>query len=157
MSAAAPRVSPAKPPRLVLRAPVAAEEDTQAAVARALAMMLMPPAMWWAMPVGHIQLSAAQAARLSRIGLRRGLPDLMLLHGGRCYGIELKREGSGQLSKTRMVRRANGSLRELVGQADVFPRLEAAGMTIAVCTSVPEVLAQCRAWGLPVRRGVVAA
>jgi hypothetical protein len=136
--------------RLKLVAPAPDETETQASVCKALAMLLKPPAMWWAMPVGHIQLSAAQAARLSRIGLRRGLPDLMLLHGGRVYGVELKREG-GQLSQTRTVRTASGGLRELAGQADVFPRLEAAGMTIAVCSSVQEVLAQCRAWGLPLR------
>jgi hypothetical protein len=138
-------------PRLKFKAPPVAEEDLQAAVCKALAMLLKPPAMWWAMPIGHVQLSPAQAARLSRIGLKRGLPDLMLLHGGRLFGIELKRERGGRLSQTRTVRTRSGALRELVGQADVFPRLEAAGMTIAVCSSVADVLAECRAWGLPLR------
>jgi hypothetical protein len=49
------------------------------------------------------------------------------------------------------VRTKRGGWRELTGQEDVFPRLEDAGMTIAVCRSVPEVLAILRAWGVPMR------
>ena len=156
MSATLPGFAPAKPPRLVLRAPVAAETELHEAVASALDTLLMRPAQWGTYPAGSVPLPPQFAAKLQRMGLKRGWPDLLLFYRGRCFGIELKREGSGRLSQTRMVRRANGSLRVLDGQEEVFDRLGAAGMTIAVCTSVPEVVAQCRAWGLPVRGAVAA-
>jgi hypothetical protein len=42
-------------------------------------------------------------------------------------------------------------LRELAGQEDVFPRLEAAGMVIGVCHSVSEMLTFLAACGVPLR------
>lgn len=118
-------------------------------MAKALDILLLPPAVWFAMPVGHIKLTPAQAALLSRIGVKRGLPDLMVLYGG-IYGIELKR-GEGSLSRTRTVRTKRGALRILEGQLDVFPRLRRAGMKIEVCYSLDEVLAALRAWNIPIR------
>ncbi len=143
--------SPATKPRpFRLRAPVVAEDDLQASVADALNTLLLPPAMWFAMPVGHVELTAAQAARLSRIGVKRGLPDLLVVYNG-VFGIELKRVG-GRLSNTRIVRTRRGAPRILDGQADTFPRLIRAGMRIAICHSVDEVLAALRGWGVPTRR-----
>ena len=52
-----------------LRAPVVPEDDIQTTVAKALDVLLLPPAVWWAMPIGHVQLTGAQAAKLVRIGL----------------------------------------------------------------------------------------
>lgn len=101
------------------------------------------------MPVGHIKLTPAQAALLSRIGVKRGLPDLMVVYGG-IYGIELKR-GEGSLSRTRIVRTKRGALRVLEGQLEVFPRLRRAGMKIEVCYSLDEVLGALRAWNIPTR------
>ena len=43
------------------------------------------------------------------------------------------------------------ALRQLDGQVDVFPRLIRAGMQIAVCRSIPEVLAALAGWGVPTR------
>jgi hypothetical protein len=37
------------------------------------------------------------------------------------------------------------------GQADVFPRLQRAGMIIAICRSVDEVLWTLDGWGVPLR------
>ena len=139
-----------------LTAPVIAEDDLQASVADALDKLLLPPAMWFAMPVGHIKLTPAQAARLSRIGVKRGIPDILVLHR-RLIGIELKRRG-GRLSRTRVVRTRRGTLRELVGQEEVFPRLQEAGMVIGVCHSSGEVLTFLAACGVPLRlHGDVAA
>jgi hypothetical protein len=99
---------------------------------------------------GYSELNGAQVAKLSRMGVRRGWPDFLFVHGGHPYGIELKRPGA-RLSKTRSVRTKRGSLRILQGQADVHPRLIQAGMTIAICTSVETVLAQLASWGIPLR------
>jgi len=47
--------------------------------------------------------------------------------------------------------RTSAALRQLDGQVDVFPRLVGAGMQIAVCRSVNEVLAALAGWGIPTR------
>jgi hypothetical protein len=90
-------------------------------------------------------------ARLTRHGLKRGLPDIWILYSA-VYCIELKRRG-GSLSKTRVARTRRGSPRVLEGQEEVFPRLIETGAVeaIAVCTSVDEVLAQLARWGIPLR------
>jgi hypothetical protein len=49
------------------------------------------------------------------------------------------------------VRTRSGASRVLDGQVDVFPRLVAAGMLIAVCRSVDEVLATLATWQVPLR------
>jgi len=137
-----------------LTAPIPLERDIHEACADALDRLLMPPAEWWTYPAGATQLSPQQQARHSRIGLKRGLPDLMVLHGG-LYGIELKRQG-GKLSKTRLARTRRGSPRILVGQDEMFPRLIAAGMRdIAIAHSVEEMLAHLEVWGIPLRGRVV--
>jgi hypothetical protein len=91
-------------------------------------------------------------ARLTRHGLKRGLPDLWLFYR-KVYCIELKRRG-GALSKTRVDRTRRGTPRVLVGQEEIFPLLIATGAVeaIAVCASVNEVLAQLARWQIPLRR-----
>lgn len=130
---------------------MAPEADLHAAVAAALEVLLLPPAAWTTFPAGHMPLPAAYAAKLARLGLKRGIPDILLWHDGRCFGVELKRPG-GRLSRTKTRRTRSGALRVIEGQADVFPRLEAAGMKIATCDSVPAVLAALAGWGVPMRR-----
>lgn len=137
--------------RLRLAPPAVPEQQLHEAVARALQILLLPPVMWTCFPAGNVELPPAAAAKLARMGLQRGWPDLLILFGGRLYGIELKRAG-GQLSKSRTVRTRRGGLKYLDGQADVFPRLLAAGMTIAVCNSVDDVLAKLQQWNVPMRR-----
>ena len=138
------------PRRLRLTAPVPAEGEIQAAVASALDVLLLPPAVWTSFPAGHVPLPPVYAAKLARLGLKRGIPDLLIWHDGRSFGIELKRPGA-RLSRTRKVRTRRGGWRIVDGQADVFPRLQAAGMQIATCDSVPAVLTALAGWGVPVR------
>ena len=126
------------------------EDVLHASVADALDKLLLPPAQWTTFPAGSVPLPPRFAAKLARLGLKRGWPDIQIIHGGHIYGIELKRRG-GRLSRTRLVRTRRGTLRELAGQEDVFPRLEAAGMTLAVCTTLPQVLATLTAWDVPMR------
>ena len=132
-----------------LIAPVPLENDIHASVAAALDLLLMPPATWATYPAGHIQLPPQAAAKLTRVGLKRGWPDILILHQS-LYGIELKRPG-GKLSRTRIVRTRRGAPRILEGQTEVFPRLIAAGMEIATCESVDQVLTQLHAWNIPLR------
>jgi hypothetical protein len=143
------RRNPSRPFRLT--APATPERDIHEACAQALDRLLLPPALWFTYPAGAAQLSPQQQARYSRIGLKRGLPDLWILHRS-IYCIELKRRG-GTLSKTRVARTRRGSPRVLLGQTEMFPALIASGVrAIAVCHSVDEMLAQLAAWQIPMRR-----
>ena len=137
------------PARFKLRAPVIPEQDLHESVADALDKLLLPPAMWTCFPAGSVPLPPQFAAKLARMGLKRGWPDVLVLHR-RLIGIELKRRG-GRLSRTRVVRTRRGGLRELVGQEEVFPRLQEAGMVIGVCHSSGEVLTFLAACGVPLR------
>src|SRR6185436_17261239 len=98
-----------------------AENDLHESVASALDLLLLPPAMWTTFPAGAVPLPPQSAAKLARLGLKRGWPDVLVLHG-QLFGIELKRVG-GILSRTRIVRTRSGAARVLDGQVDVFPRL----------------------------------
>jgi hypothetical protein len=144
-------------PRFRLSPPEPREDEIHASCARALDLLLLPPAVWCCYPAGHLKLSSAEVARLSRLGLRRGLPDLLVFHNA-TWGIELKRHGMG-LSKTRMGRTARGAPKVLIGQDVMFPRLIASGgfAAIATCHSVQEMLDQLAAWDVPLRPGVIAA
>jgi hypothetical protein len=129
------------------------ESTLQERVGEVLDALLARPAFWFSAAIGATKLSPQQAAALSRAGVKRGLPDVMVIAPphGRLYGIELKIKG-GTLSKTRVVRTRRGSPRILVGQVERFAELEAAGMApIAICKSVDEVLVQLEAWGVPLR------
>lgn len=137
-------------PRLHLTAPVAPEDELHRQVAQALGVLLLPPAEWSTFPAGHVPLPAQFAAKLARLGVKRNWPDLLVIYQG-VYGIELKRRGSC-LSRTRVVHTLRGSPRLVEGQRDVFPRLEAAGMRIAVADSVDAVIAALSEWQIPMRR-----
>jgi hypothetical protein len=116
--------------------------------------LIAPPAFWFFYPAGAVKLTNAQVAKLARMGLKRGLPDLWVLHG-LIYGIELKRRG-GRLSTKSIGRTKRGSPIIRLGQVEVFPLLEAAGMQpIVVCYSANEVEAQLVDWGIPLRGRLV--
>lgn len=126
------------------------EAELHEAVAKAMTFLVLPPAMWTTFPAGNVALPAAAAAKLYRLGLKRGWPDVLVLHAGRIHGLELKRAG-GRLSRSYTARTRRGSLVLRDGQASVFPRLQAAGMTIGVATSVDEAMSLLKAWGIPLR------
>jgi hypothetical protein len=134
-----------------LTAPEPLELDIHEALARALDALLPPPAFWACYPAGHVQLAPHETARLARLGLKRGLPDIIIWYFG-TWGLEVKRRG-GRLSKTRVGRTRKGSPRILEGQADVFPKLIASGgfAAIGVVHNVDEALAQLASWGIPLR------
>jgi hypothetical protein len=124
------------------------EVDLQAAGAKAFEQLLRPPAMWTAIALGHIELTGQQAARLSRIGLKRSWPDHLVLWPGNIVGIEWK-TGDGRLSISRWVTTKRGKPRFVDGQRETFPKLKEAGMRIFVCTSVDHALRILRAMECP--------
>src|SRR3954465_12906568 len=85
------------PPKLKLTHPDPSETDLHLAVAVALDMLLLAPAVWTSFPAGHGQLAPQAAARLYRLGMKRGIPDVLVVHLGRLHCIELKTH-TGRLS-----------------------------------------------------------
>ncbi len=140
-----------KRPRLKLVAPPANEDEYKfhCATVNLFDVALSPPTMWTCFPAGNVPLPPEYAAKLARMGLHSGWPDFLIVHRN-VYGIELKREG-GVLSRTRTVRTRRGGLRVVEGQVDTFPKLVKAGMCIAVCRSIDEILAALRDWSIPFR------
>src|SRR3954469_16785101 len=100
-----------------LTPPQASEDELHASVAAALHVLLQPPAQWTHFPAGGYGLSPQAAARLYRLGLASGWPDLLVAHDGRLYGIELK-AGAGRLSQTKVVRTRSGAARLRIGQVE---------------------------------------
>ncbi len=141
----------AKGKQFRLKAVPVPEDSLHEATAKALDLLLLPPAAWSTFPAGNVPLPPEYAAKLFRLGLKRGWPDILVIHGGRIVGIELKRIG-GILSRTRTVRTRSGALRVVEGQVDVFARLALAGMILEVCETVDDVLAALRKHDVPVRR-----
>jgi hypothetical protein len=78
------------------------------------------------------QRSPIEAKILKGLGVVAGIPDLLILHRGQLFGLELKAE-SGRVSKT---------------QAECHSRLRASGARIATAVGVDEALRQLEAWSL---------
>jgi hypothetical protein len=70
--------------------------------------------------------------RLQRMGLRKGVPDLVILHSGRIFGLEVKRP-AGALSRE---------------QKEFRIEWERAGGVYAVARSVEEGTALLETWGV---------
>jgi hypothetical protein len=133
-----------------LSAPVIPEQQLHETVAALFDKLIAPPAQWALYPAGAIQLTEAQVAKLARMGLKPGWPDILVLYDW-LYGIELKKQG-GKLSQTHIGRTKRGSPRIRLGQTEVFPALLAAGMRdIAICHSAEEAEAALKRWGVPLR------
>lgn len=144
------------PPRRVPPLPRAQPETSlHEAVAELLATVVMLPAMWNCFPAGNVALPRGSAVKLTRMGLKVGWPDFIVIHG-RAFGIELK-SVKGRLSRGRYVETKRGRVRYVEGQVDVVAQLEAAGMEIAICRSIEDVLAALQAWQIPTRGVRVAA
>lgn len=80
----------------------------QCAVAGQLRFRAMPGLYWTALPFGE-KRTAETGARLKRMGVRPGAPDLLLIWQGRTIGLELKAEG-GRLTDTQRATQADWTL-----------------------------------------------
>ncbi len=73
-----------------------------------------------------------EAAVLKGLGVRAGVPDVIAVHKGRCYGLELKAPGG----------------RPTEAQLATIAAMEAAGAFCCVAESLDRALALLEAWGL---------
>ena len=137
--------------RLRLTAAPIPEDDIQGSFVRWCDLMLPPCVQWTAFPSDGLRTPQG-GARLVRLGWKPGWPDWQAVWRGAYYGIEFKRAGN-TLSRSKIIRRANGSMRERLGQVERHALLREAGVEdrLVVCTSADEAIAAVRRWGMPAR------
>jgi hypothetical protein len=112
------------------------EQDLQRAVARYLTLALGPETWWTA--IGHGGGGKVRGAILKSMGLKPGVPDLLLLHNAELYGIELK--AKSRVSKAQDQCQADMML---AGCAD-----------IGICKSINDVVWCLNQWRIPIRATV---
>jgi len=122
------------------------EDQLHKAVADLLAWAVPEDQVVWThFPAGGYFLSPAAKARLYRLGLKAGMPDLMLWWhsdtGPATLMIELKTL-KGRLNKH---------------QEAMHPKLIGMGIPVEICRSVAEVLAVLRRYNVPLRAARLAA
>lgn len=76
--------------------------------------------------------SRTEAAIMSGMGVMPGVPDVLLFHCGKSYGLELKRL-DGRVS---------------AAQLEMHSRLRSAGMTVATAYGFDDALRHLQAWQL---------
>jgi len=107
------------------------EAQVQVALCNHLRWRAKPDCFWFAVPNGG-RRNAVEASHLKDQGVRAGVPDLILICGGRTYGLELKAD-QGRVS---------------VAQEAVQIEMEIAGATVATAYGLDAALAQVEQWGL---------
>lgn len=110
------------------------EDDLQRDVCKYLDVALPPDATYFSIPNGG-KRHRREAARMSGLGLRPGVPDLCVIFRGRSFFIELKAK-RGVMS---------------AGQKEMQRKLLYCGAAVCMCRSGPEVEAQLRECCIPLR------
>jgi hypothetical protein len=107
------------------------EDDIQRAVFQHLRARGAPGVFAFAVPNGGYR-RAVEAAILKGMGVVAGVPDVIAIHEGRVYALELKAEGGRATPK----------------QQEAIAAMEAAGAFTAIAEGLGRALAVLEAWGL---------
>ena len=108
------------------------DEDTvHLAVVDHLRKRLKPGVFWMHVPNGGLR-NMLVAKKLKAMGTRAGVPDLLLVFGGRLHALELKT--------------TNG--RRSTEQVQVMTELDAAGAVTAVGKGVDQAVSILESWGV---------
>lgn len=110
------------------------EQDFQISLMRDLRRILFAWTVVLHVPNGGYR-TKAEGGILKAMGVLAGCPDVLLIHLGKLYAIELKTD-SGALSKD---------------QRDAHAALTAAGVLVATCRTLDGVLEQLRFWNIPTK------
>jgi hypothetical protein len=73
-----------------------------------------------------------EAAIMKGLGVKAGVPDVVAIHRGRCYGLELKAQGGRATPK----------------QLEAIAAMEAAGADCCVAEGLDRALAVLEQWGI---------
>ena len=106
-----------------MKSPKISEIGLHRSVADFLSWTVLPPAVWTTFPAGWTAMRPGAAGRLKACGLKEGMPDILVFHDRRTFGIELKTE-KGIVSPA---------------QLSTFNLLEAAGIPVKIARSVDDV------------------
>jgi hypothetical protein len=107
------------------------EKQIQASVLQHLAWRSVPQLFWFAVPNGEWR-SRVTGAILKGQGVIAGVPDLILVHAGRTYGLELKSD--------------NGRSTDV--QRSCHARMREAGAIVSTCRGVDEAISTLEQWKL---------
>ena len=107
------------------------EDQIQRAILEHLAFRAVRDAFWFHVPNGGWR-SPIEARVFKGLGVKAGVPDLILIANGKPYGLELKTEG--------------GRLTPIQRTAHVL--LAAAGAEVATAYGLDQALEQLNRWGL---------
>jgi hypothetical protein len=107
------------------------EQQIQRALADHLRLRAHKGVFWFACENGGYR-TAIEAAVLKSCGIKRGVPDLILIKSGRTFGLELKAP-NGRLSPA---------------QEAAHEEMRAAGAEVAVAVGVDEAIAQLEQWAM---------
>lgn len=107
------------------------EDQIQAAVLRQLRYRHADNLVWFHPPNGGYR-DVVAGARLKSMGVKAGVSDLILLHGGQAFALELKTEKG----------------RPTEAQLAFISGWEAAGGKGQIAYGLDEALATLEAWGL---------
>jgi len=107
------------------------EQALQKAVCGHLAWRAATDCFWFHPPNGGWR-SAIEAAVFKSLGVKPGVPDLILIHRGKVFGLELKAGKRSRLSEA---------------QHAWHERLRAAGAEIATANNIDAALALLEQWG----------
>ena len=107
------------------------EDQIQRAVADYLRLRGVRGLVWWHTPNGELRRPGI-GGRLKAYGARAGMPDVMLIHKGRTYALELKTEQG----------RVSGA------QRAVHEDLKEAGAEVWVAFGLDAALGQLKKWGV---------
>lgn len=113
------------------------EDAIQRAVICHIQRRKFPNVSYFAVPNGGLR-ARKEAAIMQGLGTRAGVPDIVLIHNGQAYFLELKRDKGGRTSPA---------------QAAMAAELRAAGADVAVCAGIDAAIAQLERWGL-IRKAV---
>ena len=118
------------------------ESEIQIQIVELLKRVLKGDVLWTFFPAGEAgggRGGNVRGARLKRMGLQPGWPDLQFLHKGRYFGMEVKTK-TGRLSQS---------------QRRMHSLLEEQGVSVAVVRSINDVLERCNEWQLLTRTAAV--
>src|SRR5262245_66056124 len=107
------------------------EQQIQRAIFEHLAVRGVPGTFSFHVPNGGWR-SRVEATILKGMGVRAGVPDVILIRDAEMYALEIKAEG-GRLSPA---------------QRECPERMRAAGGKVATAVGLDQALAQLEAWGL---------
>jgi hypothetical protein len=107
------------------------EQQIHIAVAQHLRTRAVPGMVWFHVPNGGLR-TKREAALLKAMGVRSGVADLILFHGGKLYALEIKAPGG----------------RATEAQLQFLSDIDRAGAFTALPVGLDAALATLESWGL---------